>query len=80
MVRVRVINYIALKTCLTNINNIIYDKDKDIGKNNLAMLDQMITSMQTQVKQLIRHKKDFVFGGDKSLVSEVFSGLHQRLQ
>ena len=31
--------------------------------------------MNTQITALIRHKKEFVFGCDKQLVSEVFEGL-----
>eukprot|EP00347_Sterkiella_histriomuscorum_P004463 403360366 len=69
----------ALKQCLGNINNAVFDKEKDIGQNNLAMLDSMVRAMSNQINALVKHKKEYVFGGDKSLVSEVFMGLKMKL-
>lgn len=31
------------------------------------------------MNQLVNHKKEYVFGGDKSLVSDVFTGLRAKL-
>ena len=39
----------------------------------------MIKSMSTQVNELVKHKKEYVFG-DKSLVQDVFAGLKMKMQ
>lgn len=39
----------------------------------------MVRAMNNQINALVRHKKEYVFGGDKGLVGEVFSGLKMKL-
>eukprot|EP00347_Sterkiella_histriomuscorum_P008548 403344674 len=43
------------------------------------MLDSMVRAMSNQINALVKHKKEYVFGGDKGLVSEVFMGLKMKL-
>ena len=43
------------------------------------MLDQMMRTMKTQINNLVNHKKEYVFGGDKGLVQDVFFGLKAKL-
>lgn len=52
---------------------------QDIGQNSLAMLEQLMRTMNTQINSLVKHKKEYVFGGDKGIVTEVFAGLKMKL-
>ncbi|CDW84755.1 UNKNOWN [Stylonychia lemnae] len=64
---------------ISRLRYAVFDKNKDIGQNNLAMLDQMMRTMKTQITNLVNHKKEYVFGGDKGLVQDVFLGLKVKL-